>query len=69
MNSKKENLEKTIEISKVKLERAEKLTSLLYDEGLRWKKAVETLEKEKETIIGDVFFSSAIISYYGPLSA
>lgn len=32
MNRKKENLEKTIEISKIKLERAERLTSLLADE-------------------------------------
>jgi len=33
MNNKKENLEKTIEMSKVKLDRAERLTSLLADEG------------------------------------
>jgi hypothetical protein len=33
MNNKKESLERTIEISKVKLDRAERLTSLLADEG------------------------------------
>lgn len=33
MNKKKEELEKTIEISKLKLDRAERLTSLLSEEG------------------------------------
>jgi dynein heavy chain len=69
MNQKKENLEKTIEVSKVKLDRAERLTSLLADEGLRWRNAVVDLQQEKQTLIGDVFLSSAIISYFGPLSS
>lgn len=47
MNEKKENLEKTIEVSKVKLDRAERLTSLLSDEGHRWNQAVVDLGKEQ----------------------
>ena len=69
MNQKKEGLQRTIEVSQVKLERAERLTSLLADEGQRWNQAVVDLAGERQTLLGDVFISSAIVSYFGPLTS
>lgn len=68
MESKKRELQDSIQISKVKLGRAEKLTSLLADEGVRWKNTVLELEEKATCVVGDVFLSSAFISYMGPFS-
>ena len=40
----------------------------MFEEGIRWKETVEIIEKEKVNIIGDVFLSTAIISYCGPFT-
>lgn len=69
MERKKKDLEENIAFSKVKLTRAEQLTSLLFGEGKRWSEAVQTLEVKSETILADVFMSSAMISYMGPLTS
>lgn len=69
MNENKNKLQGLIDESKVKLLRAEQLTSLLSDEEKRWQQSVVDLEKEKRTLLGDVFISSAMVSYFGPLSA
>ena len=69
MDLKKKKLEENIEFSKIKLERAGRLTSLLSDEKERWKNAVENLKNEKLTLVGDVFMSSAFVSYLGPLTS
>lgn len=68
LEEKKKALENNIMVSKVKLERAEKLTTLLADEGVRWKQTFEDLNHQAESIVGDTFLSSAYISYMGPLT-
>lgn len=45
--------------------RAEKLVVLLADEGIRWKETVSSLSEEIERLVGNVFLSSACISYFG----
>ena len=65
---KKIYLENTIEQTKKRLQRAEALTSLLADEGKRWIETVKDLEIEIVNLIGDVFISSAQISYCGPFT-
>jgi len=69
MDQKKRELAETIEQSKIKLGRAGKLTELLSEEGKRWKESIGILEKEKVTLVGDTFLSSAYISYIGPLTS
>jgi dynein heavy chain len=48
-----------------RLVRAEKLTSGLNSEGVRWKNNIVSLGEEKINLIGDCFLSCACISYYG----
>lgn len=48
-----------------RLVRAEKLTSGLNSEGVRWKSNIFSLSEEKVSLIGDCFLSCACISYYG----
>ena len=56
------------ELTKDRLERAEKLTYLLEDEGKRWAITVKELEIELTNLVGDVFLSAACISYCGPFT-
>jgi dynein heavy chain len=51
-----------------RLERAGILTVGLADEGVRWKQTVEQMGVEILNLTGDVFLSSAAISYYGPFT-
>lgn len=53
------------ELTKVRLERAGKLTSALADEGIRWQETAEQIQKDMELLLGDVFISAACIAYYG----
>jgi dynein heavy chain, axonemal len=48
-----------------RLVRAEKLTSGLNSEGVRWKNNISSLSEEKTSLVGDCFLSCACISYYG----
>lgn len=59
------NLNDQANLTKVRLERASKLTSALEDEGIRWKETADNIERQTELLIGDVFISSACIAYYG----
>ena len=54
-----------MELTKARLERAEKLTHLLKDEGERWVVSVADLQVEVKNLTGDVFLSAACISYCG----
>lgn len=45
--------------------RAEKLVVLLADEGVRWQETVKILSQELTELVGNVFLSSACISYFG----
>lgn len=69
MEKRKKDLEENIAFSKIKLDRAEQLTSLLFGEGKRWAEAVKHLEAKDETLLTDVFMSTAMISYMGPLTS
>ncbi len=52
----------------MRLESAEKLTSLLGGEGERWKESVGIITEELTSLIGNVFLSTAAISYCGPFT-
>ncbi|XP_052058680.1 dynein axonemal heavy chain 3-like isoform X1 [Mytilus californianus] len=62
----KENLEANIELTKVKIDRAEKLISGLGGEKERWTKNVEDLTETYDNIVGDVLLSASIVAYLGP---
>lgn len=54
-----------IQLTKDRLVRAEKLTSGLADERLRWKESIGQLNIQIKNLVGDVFLSCGCISYYG----
>lgn len=62
----KDRLQKESDQTAIRLKNAERLTSGLAEEGVRWKASVELLGEEKIDLIGDVFMSCAAVSYYGP---
>jgi dynein heavy chain len=51
-----------------RLIRAEKLTSGLSNEGVRWTAACEVLSANKISIVGDAFIACASLSYLGPFT-
>lgn len=59
-------MEDNIELTKVKIERAEKLISGLGGEKVRWTQNVEDLTNTYDNIVGDVLLSAAIVAYLGP---
>ena len=65
---KKQDLEALAELTKARLERAEKLTGLLVEEGHRWVDTVASLKIQIVNTIGDTFISAAAISYCGPFT-
>ncbi|KAL3852322.1 hypothetical protein ACJMK2_015979 [Sinanodonta woodiana] len=62
----KQNLEDNIELTKVKIERAEKLISGLGGEKERWTQNVEQLSETYDNIVGDVLLSAGVVAYLGP---
>ncbi|XP_055958183.1 dynein axonemal heavy chain 3 [Patella vulgata] len=62
----KTNLEENIELTKIKIERAEKLISGLGGEKVRWTQNVETLTETYMNIVGDVLLSASVVAYLGP---
>jgi dynein heavy chain len=68
VKEKKDKLESDIELCKQKLVRAVKLVGLLESEYERWKENISILDVRITQLIGDVFVSSAAISYYGPFT-
>jgi dynein heavy chain len=64
----KEELEAQSDLTEKRLDRAEKLTGGLADEGVRWRESVLTLGQERTTLIGDTFLACAAVSYYGPFT-
>ena len=53
---------------KLKLELANRLTSALGSEQVRWTEGIERLQKEKELLVGDCLLASTFISYIGPFT-
>jgi len=56
------------ELTKARLVRADILTVGLADEGVRWRQTVVSIRQDIINLTGDVFLSSAAISYYGPFT-
>ena len=65
---KKDRLEHEIELCRLRLIRAEKLTTGLASEHERWKENVGILDSRIKQLIGDVFVAAACVSYYGPFT-
>jgi dynein heavy chain, axonemal len=61
----KDRLQKESDTTAMRLIRAEKLTNGLSSEGERWSQNIVILKEEMNTLIGDIFLSSASISYFG----
>lgn len=59
----KEKLDRDIDLTQLRPERAEKLTTGLADEHRRWAESYEFLNTKIEKMVGDVFISAAYISY------
>jgi dynein heavy chain len=57
-----------MELCRVRLVRAEKLTTGLHSEHDRWKENVESLDARIIQLVGDVFIAAACASYYGPFT-
>ena len=47
---------------------ATKLNELLEEEGIRWEEEIETFEKEKLYLRGNVFVAASTLSYLGPFT-
>ncbi|XP_064633532.1 dynein axonemal heavy chain 3-like isoform X2 [Lineus longissimus] len=62
----KTNLEDNIELTKVKIIRAEKLISGLGGEKKRWTENVKNLSYTYDNIVGDVLLSAGVVAYLGP---
>ena len=65
MQDEKEKLEFERDRCEKRMGRAEKLLVLLADEGVRWAETVKVIQADIEKLVGNVFISSACISYYG----
>eukprot|EP00930_Biecheleria_cincta_P027502 TRINITY_DN19311_c0_g1_i1.p1 TRINITY_DN19311_c0_g1~~TRINITY_DN19311_c0_g1_i1.p1 ORF type:complete len:4103 (-),score=885.99 TRINITY_DN19311_c0_g1_i1:122-12430(-) len=66
--SEKDRLVSEAQLTKDRLGRADVLTVGLKDEGIRWRETVATIRQDIVNLTGDVFLSSAAISYYGPFT-
>jgi dynein heavy chain len=63
-----EKLDRQSKKTKIRLERSSVLTEGLVEEHKRWEIKVGQLTSQIRNVLGDVFISSACISYYGPFS-
>ena len=61
----KQRLEDEASLTEARLRRAGKLTGALADEAERWGIEVQDLTAQSKLLVGDVFISSACISYFG----
>eukprot|EP00931_Biecheleriopsis_adriatica_P066335 TRINITY_DN4071_c0_g1_i5.p1 TRINITY_DN4071_c0_g1~~TRINITY_DN4071_c0_g1_i5.p1 ORF type:complete len:3484 (+),score=878.42 TRINITY_DN4071_c0_g1_i5:1149-10454(+) len=64
----KDRLLNEAQLTKDRLARADILTVGLKDEGVRWRETVASIGQDIINLTGDVFLSSASISYYGPFT-
>ncbi|KAG8439501.1 hypothetical protein GDO86_005633 [Hymenochirus boettgeri] len=61
-------LEENIELTKVKLDRAEKLINGLGGEKERWSKIALQLEHTYQNIVGDLILCAGVVAYLGPFT-
>jgi dynein heavy chain, axonemal len=64
----KERLAAEADTTACRLVRAEKLTSGLASEGVRWEATLQELGIQRVNVIGDAFLACACVSYYGPFT-
>lgn len=64
-NAEKQQLQEQMDLTVARLDRAEKLTSALGDERVRWIKQSEELQELMTMVVGDVFLASCGIGYFG----
>lgn len=64
----KNKLQSDLNLTSKRLERAEKLTDLLKDEGHRWTSLIENYKVLIKEIPGEAYISSIILSYLGPFT-
>jgi dynein heavy chain len=69
MVTKKQQLEDKAEECSLKLQRAEKLISLLGDEKVRWKESVERYDDLIASVVGDIVVSAGTVAYLGPFNS
>ncbi|KAK1931064.1 Dynein heavy chain 6 [Phytophthora citrophthora] len=62
----KQRLEDESDLTRQRLQNAEKLTIGLSDERVRWKSSIKLLKQEGNTILGDSFLVAASMIYLGP---
>jgi len=67
-NAEKDSAVAAVEAGQQKLDLANRLTSALADENVRWAEGIEQLTADKELLVGDVLLASAFISYIGPFT-
>jgi dynein heavy chain, axonemal len=65
LKAEKDDLEFRMNRDQARMSRAEKLVVLLADEAVRWKDTVESLDRDIQDLVGNVFLSCACISYFG----
>lgn len=63
-----QNLEQNIDLTKVKLVRAEKLIDGLGGEKDRWTEMTHSLDSTYDNIVGDVLVSSGVVAYLAPFT-
>jgi len=64
----KQSLDARTSQTEKRLERAQKLTTGLASEEIRWAKDAEEIGQKLVEIVGNAFISAACISYYGPFT-
>ncbi|KAA0166994.1 hypothetical protein FNF28_02917 [Cafeteria roenbergensis] len=67
-NAEKAEAEATVQKGQTKLDLANRLTTALATENVRWAEGVEVLKSERELLTGDVLLAAAFISYIGPFT-
>jgi dynein heavy chain len=68
LTKKIKDFEEEIRINNERKKNAKDLTRLLKDEGIRWKETLSVIDKELDNFLGNIFLSSAIISYLSPFT-
>ncbi|KAK2862487.1 hypothetical protein Q5P01_002020 [Channa striata] len=66
--AKKEELDNKYQLCQTRLIRADKLTSGLADEKVRWNETVKHLDYMVNNVAGDVFLSAGFVAYLGPFT-
>jgi dynein heavy chain len=65
----KKMLVETMDETTRRLSRASKLTAALADEQVRWTEAVTKLGVEIQSLVGNIFLSSACVAYFGAFTS